>query len=436
MEVADYTPPLQDCIDISDILAQDSVTESRYGFSLTLEGTEHLLRLHNNICGRLVEMLTTMLLRTDIPASERHTLDLLSKVSLLNILKTWPGERLRRRATTRSGDSLLGEVAEFESRSLDFMMATRATLLEVCENLYNLKGAAKATRLPQRAHFLDVKSMAAWIQVALPEQLTDSRLQQRTLHQTFGLLGGITKIFLFQPRPEGFIIFKGNLHLPNIDGIMTPQGIWIGIHNPHFPSAPISTASSPHYPTWRPDIGDRVVLVGKHCDVTVVAVEKNHWPKEWVYLIRRETLLRLPTILYSLLYREDLTPGDNTHRIKPTASQPAEGEVAHFYDNFKRLTKVTVIGLNRPGFFDTIRLVQPSDGRLSPREIFQIISGHRLFQLKETPAFDSQARTLQASAQLPELNPPPSMSRDPVSFESSPGTVFTDIAPSQDSQEH
>jgi len=145
MEVADYTPPLQYCIDISDILAQDSVTESRYGLSLTLEGTEHYMRHHNNICGRLVEMLTTMLLRTDIPASERYTLGLLSKISLHNILKTWPGERLRRRATTMSSDSLLGEVAEFESRSLDFMMATRATLLEVCENLYNLKGEAKAT---------------------------------------------------------------------------------------------------------------------------------------------------------------------------------------------------------------------------------------------------------------------------------------------------
>jgi len=79
METADYMPQHQDCIDISDILAQDFVTESRYGLSLTLEGTEHHLRLHNNICGRLVAMLTTMLLRTDIPASERHTLGLLSK---------------------------------------------------------------------------------------------------------------------------------------------------------------------------------------------------------------------------------------------------------------------------------------------------------------------------------------------------------------------
>ena len=81
-------------------------------------------------------------------------------------------------------DSLLGEVAEFESRRLDFMIATRATLLEVCENLYNLEGAAKATQLPQRVHFLDGKPTATWIQVTLPEKLTDPRLQRATLHKT------------------------------------------------------------------------------------------------------------------------------------------------------------------------------------------------------------------------------------------------------------
>jgi len=143
MVTVDYMPPHQDCIDISDVLAQDFVTETRYGLSLTLEGMEHHLRLHNNKCGCLVEMLTTMLLRTDIPVSERHTLGLLSEISLHNILETWPGERLRRRATTMRVDSLLGEVAEFESRRLDFLIATRATLLDVCENLYNLEGAAK-----------------------------------------------------------------------------------------------------------------------------------------------------------------------------------------------------------------------------------------------------------------------------------------------------
>jgi len=158
--------PHQDCIDIANFLAQDFVTEIRSGLPLTPEGTEHHLRLHNNTCGHLVEMLTTMLLRTDIPASERHTLGLLSKISQHNILETWPSERLRQRATTMRIDGLLGELAEFQARRLDFLIATRATLLEVCENLYNPEGVATATHLPQRVHFLDLKPTVTWIQVA------------------------------------------------------------------------------------------------------------------------------------------------------------------------------------------------------------------------------------------------------------------------------
>jgi len=425
-----YMPPHQDCIDIADFLAQDFVTETRSGLSLTPEGTEHHLRLHNNTCGHLVERLTAMLLRTDIPASERHTLGLLSKISQHIILEIWPGERLRR-ATTMRVDCLLGELAEFEARRLDFIISTRATLVEVCENLYNPEGASTATHLPQCVHFLDLKLTVTWIQVALPENLTDPRLQRATLHQTLGLLGGINKIFLFKTRPEGFVIFDGNLHLPNIDGIMTPQGIWIGINNPHHPSAPISTASSPHYPTWRPGIGSRVTLVGKHCEVTVIAIEKKHWPEEWVYLIWREDVYRLPSILHSLLYRKELMPGDNSYRIKPTALQPADGEVAYFFNNFEELTKVTVIRLNRPGFFDTIRLVLTPDGQLS-RDIFQTISCHRLFQLSETPALDPlHARIRHDSAKLLELTPQAEMSREQTT---GPGAVIMDIAPSQDSQ--
>ena len=217
---------------------------------------------------------------------------------------------------------------------------------------------------------------------------------------------------------------------------MTPRCNWIGINNPHHPSAPISTAPSPHYPTRRLGIGSRATLVGEQCEVTVVAIEKKHWPEEWMYLIWREDLYRLPTILHSLLYRKDLKPGDNPYCIKPTALLPADGEVAYFYNNFERLTKVTVIGLNRPGFFDTIRLVQPPDGQLSPREIFQTISCYRLFQSNETPVLDLlRARTRHDSTKLQELTPQPKMSRDQTSIESGPRAVITDIAPSQDSQE-
>jgi len=76
-----YMPAHQECNDIADFLTQDFLTEPRSGLLLTPEGTEHHLRLHNNTCGQLVEMLTAMLRRADLPSSERHTLGLLSKIS-------------------------------------------------------------------------------------------------------------------------------------------------------------------------------------------------------------------------------------------------------------------------------------------------------------------------------------------------------------------
>jgi len=230
--------------------------------------------MHNNTCGHLVEMLA-VLLRADLPAAEKHTLGLVYKITQRNMLQTWPGERLQLRATTMRVGGLLGEIAEFETRRLDFLIQTKATLVEVSETLYNPRGAAKATHLPQLIHFLDLKQTVAWIQVVLPEALTNPRLQRATLHQTLGLLGRINEIFLFTPRPEGFIIFNGNLHLPNIEGIMTPQRTWIWINNPHHPSAPINNATSPHYPTRKPGIGSLVTLVDEQLEALVVAIEKN-----------------------------------------------------------------------------------------------------------------------------------------------------------------
>jgi len=220
------------------------------------------------------------------------------------MLQTWPGERLQLGATTPRVEGLLGEIAEFEARRLSFLITTKETLLEVCETLYNPSGAATATYTPRLAHFLDLKPTVTWIQFALPEDLTHPPLQVTALHETLGPLGDINEIFLFKPRPEGFKIFNGNLHFPNIDGIMTPQRTWIGMNNPQHPSAPICAATSPHYPTRRPDIGSSVTLVDEQREAIVVAIEQKYWPEEWVYLIRIEDKGRPPTILYTIFYTE------------------------------------------------------------------------------------------------------------------------------------
>jgi len=158
-------------------VAKDFMNEIRSEFLLTPEGIEHHLRLHNTNCDHLVEMLTATLLRADIPGPERHTLGLLSKICQHNVLETWPGAQLRRRAITRIPRSLMGEFAEFETRRLDFMTETRETLLEVCENLYYPERAAIANHSLQCKHILDLMPTSTWIQVVLPAHLTDSRLQ-------------------------------------------------------------------------------------------------------------------------------------------------------------------------------------------------------------------------------------------------------------------
>jgi len=135
---------------------------------------------------------------------------------------------------------------------------------------------------PQLAHLLDMKPALTWVQFILPEELTHSPLQSATLQETFGPLGKIgeiAEIFLFKPRPEGFIIFHGNLKIPNIDVILSPQHNLIMIKNPNYSSLPIQSAAAPHYPTRRQALDTLVTLTLRGRDrheATVVAIEQNY----------------------------------------------------------------------------------------------------------------------------------------------------------------
>jgi len=114
---------------------------------------------------------------------------------------------------------------------------------------------------PQLAHLLDMKPALTWVQFILPEELTHSPLlQSTTLQETFGPLCERAEIVLFKPRPEGFIIFHGNLKITNIDVILSPQHNLIMIKNPNYSSLPIQSAAAPHYPTRRPALGTLVTL--------------------------------------------------------------------------------------------------------------------------------------------------------------------------------
>ena len=236
---------------------------------------------------------------------------------------------------------------------------------------------------PQLALLLDIKPALTWIQYKLPEELTHSIPQLATLQATFGLLGDIAEIFLFEPRPEGFIIFYGSVQIPNFDEIYTPNYGLIKI-------PPIRSTPAPHYPTRRPAIGTLVTLPaqgrGRH-EAMVIAIERNHWPKEWRYMIRIEEIRKSPELLIIILGRGTLNSQEIYTHISPVAVIFTDGDVAFFFNEFERPLRVTIIQIGKPGFYETVRMVQPLQAQLSPRMKLQEIESHRLFTAEMWPSY-------------------------------------------------
>jgi len=170
-----------------------------------------------------------------------------------------------------------------------------------------------------------------------------------TLQETFGPLGEIAEIFLFEPRPEGFIIFHGSLQIPNFDGILSPQHSLIMIKNPNHSSSPIRSTAAPHYPTRRPAIGTLVTL--------------------------------------SFLNLQEIST-----RICPKAVLLADRDVALFFNEFERPIQVTIIQKGSPRFYETVRMVQILQAQLSPRMKVQDIAGHRLFTANMLPSDTAKLR--------------------------------------------
>jgi len=234
-----------------------------------------------------------------------------------------------------------------------------------------------------------MKPALTWIQFILPEDLTHSPLQLATLQDTFGPLGEIAEIFLFDPRPEGFVFFHDSLYIPNFDGILAPQHSLIRIKNPKHSSPPICSTAEHKYPTRRPAIGTLVTLSLRGSDqyeATVVAIEQMYWPREWIYMIRIEESGKSPEFLFTILDRGKFNLEDIFTRICPKAVLLAERDVALFVDKFERPIQVTIIQQSSPGFYQTVRMVQPLLAKLSPRMIVQDIAGNRLFTANMLPS--------------------------------------------------
>jgi len=225
--------------------------------------------------------------------AESTKLQQLHRILQQNMMLGWPGDWLEPEISTPGFDVVISEIAEFETLRLGFLITIKETLLGVYDKLTNPHMTEMAIQPPQFAHHLDMKLALTWIQFILPEEFTQSPLQLATLQETFGPLGEIAEFFLFKPRPEGFIIFHGSLQITNFDGILSPQHSLIMIKNPKHSSPLILSAAAPHYPTRRPAIGTLVTLSLRGCnqhEATIVAIEQNYWPREWIYMIRIENL--------------------------------------------------------------------------------------------------------------------------------------------------
>jgi hypothetical protein len=146
--------------------------------------------------------------------------------------------------------------------------------------------------------------------------------------------GEIAEIFLFEPQPEGFIIFHGHLEIPNIDVVVSPQHNLIQIKNSKYSSLLIRSAGAPHYPTRRQALGTLVTLPGVDNTepnvATVVAIEQNHWPTEWTYTVRADKKGKPPLLIAAILDTGGLNIQDTSIRIIPEAIELTNGETAFF----------------------------------------------------------------------------------------------------------
>ena len=149
---------------------------------------------------------------------------------------------------------MISEIAEFEILRLGFLHTIKETILTVYDKLTNPNMTEPTNHPPQLAHLLDIKLALTLIQYKLPEESTHSITQLATLQATFGSLGDIAEIFLFEPRSEGFIIFYASVQIPNFDGILSPHHGLIMIKNPSYPftsdlihrSAPLPNEETTH----------------------------------------------------------------------------------------------------------------------------------------------------------------------------------------------
>jgi len=136
----------------------------------------------------------------------------------------------------------------------------------------------------------------------------------------------------------------------------------------------------------------------QHYEATVIAIEQNHWPTEWRYLIRLELPRRPPKPRTAILDRGPLNPLDDRYYIRPEDATFQNNDVAFFFNAFERPLRVTIIQKGKPGSYETVRMTQPHQ-----LYRFQIIESHRLFSQEMLLHYEDVGRKESGPATTPHL---------------------------------
>ena len=95
----------------------------------------------------------------------------------------------------------------------------------------------------------------------------------------------------------------------------------------------------------------------------------------------------IPYAPHSYPGQRDSQPLDDRHYIRPEVEALQDNDVAFFFNAFERPLKVTIIQLGDPGFYETVRMIQPLEQNLSPRMKIQAIESHHLFKAEMLPLY-------------------------------------------------
>jgi len=208
---------------------------------------------------------------------------LLSAIQLSD-LQEWPSMFLQPEISTPGFNSVISEIAKFETKRMGFILMVNETILSIYDTLIN-PDRKPDNCLPKPVPLLGSQSALTWIQFELPEGFTLPLQQLSALETTFGLVGDIAQIFIFKPEPVGFIIFYDTVQIPNCEEILAQSHGLIRIKNPRYSSPPIRFSRAPHYPTRRPIIGTLVTCPTydlekgsrqQQYEAKVIAIERNH----------------------------------------------------------------------------------------------------------------------------------------------------------------